>query len=220
MTQFILASQSPRRRELLHLCGYPFQIQTVPVNEDSITHPDPALNSIRTAQLKARALAEHLPDSPLENRLIIAADTIVAANGEMLGKPGNDIRAWEMLTSLRNKMHEVHTGVSIIDLTSRDEHHGVHTAEVTMRDYSDAEIAGYIATGDPIDKAGGYAIQHQQFQPVAHLNGCFLGVMGLSICHLLQMLSDLRVPVRANLIELKKSHDFFPCPVYDKLAQK
>lgn len=220
MTHFILASQSPRRRDLMPLAGYPFQIQTVPVNEASIVEPDPALNSIYTAQLKAQALAEHYSQSNQDKPYIIAADTIVAIDGEMLGKPGNKERAWEMLNLLRNKTHQVHTGICIIDQTKGGEHHGVHSAEVTMRDYSDAEINAYIATKDPLDKAGAYAIQNEQFQPVAHLNGCFLAVMGLSICHLLQLLSQLNIPMHADFATLKKSHELFPCPVYDKLAQK
>ncbi len=194
MTHFILASLSPRRRELLQLCGYPFDVDIIPVDESSVTHPDPAQNCVQTAQLKARAVADSLENTDKSESFIIAADTIVAINGRMLGKPGDTAQAFHMLRLLRDRIHQVHTGVSVIDLRSGREIHGNHTAEVKMRAYSDQEIADYIATGDPLDKAGAYAIQHPQFQPVVQLEGCFLGVMGLSICHLLQLLSQLNVP--------------------------
>ncbi len=89
-----------------------------------------------------------------------------------------------------------------------------------MRSYSDQEIIDYIATGDPLDKAGAYAIQHPQFQPVAQLEGCFLGVMGLSICHLLQLLSQMNVPMIANMTLLNAAHQYYHCPLFDKIAQK
>jgi MAF protein len=220
MTHFILASLSPRRRELLQLCGYPYDIKTVPVDESSVNHPDPVRNCVRTAQLKAQALANSLETTQTPRSLIIAADTIVAVDGQMLGKPGDSDEAHQMLRLLRDRTHEVHTGVSVIELESGREVHGNHTAEVAMRFYSDKEIVDYIATGDPLDKAGAYAIQHPLFKPVAHLKGCFLGVMGLSICHLLQLLSRFDIPLIANMAALKKAHQQYQCPVYDKTTQK
>ena len=220
MTQFILASQSPRRQELLQICGYPFTVQVVPVNEASITLPDPILNCIQTAQLKANALVKNIKAGSLPGTIVIAADTIVAVDGQMLGKPENEKEAQKILSLLRSRRHEVHTGMSIIDLVSGHELHDSHTAEVLMRDYSDQEIATYIATGDPMDKAGAYAIQHHQFRPVSQLHGCFLGVMGLSICNLLQMLSKFKIPIIADMSTLQQAHQQFPCPIYDKIARK
>ena len=220
MIRFILASLSPRRQELLQLCGYPFDVQAVTVNEASITHPDPILNCVQTAQLKANALVQSIKADPPPEAIVIAADTIVAVDGQMLGKPGNEKEAQKMLSLLRNRTHEVHTGVSVIDLVSGQELHGYHTAEVTMRAYSDQEISKYIATGDPLDKAGAYAIQHEQFKPVSQLHGCFLGVMGLSICQLLQMLTQFEIPMIANMVALQQAHQQYPCPIYDKIARK
>jgi septum formation protein len=220
MIHFILASRSPRRRELLQLCGYPFEIKTHPVNEDSVTHPDPVQNCIQTAQLKSQTLAHNFNPHPSTRTLIIAADTIVAVDGQMLGKPGDRNEAYKMLDILRNRAHEVHTGISVIDLHSSHELHGSHTAEVRMRAYSDQEMDMYIATGDPLDKAGAYAIQHPQFKPVSQLQGCFLGVMGLSICHLLQILSQFDVPVVVDMATLQQAHQEYDCPVYDKITRK
>ena len=220
MTHFILASLSPRRRELLQLCGYPFDIITVPVDENSVTDPDPIQNCVQTAQLKAKSLSDDLMVFPKPQSIIIAADTIVSVDGQMLGKPGGTAEALHMLMLLRGRSHQVHTGVSVIDLESKREVHGHHTAKVTMRSYSDQEIIDYIDTGDPLDKAGAYAIQHPQFQPVAQLEGCFLGVMGLSICHLLQLLSQMNVPMIANMTLLNAAHQCYHCPLFDKIAQK
>lgn len=220
MIQFILASLSPRRRELLELCGYPFTIKSVPVNENSIIHPDPAENCVQTAQLKSKALAAGIELDPSAERYIIAADTIVALEGQMLGKPKDGVEAYRMLSSLRDQTHQVFTGVSIIEVNTGLEIHGHHAAAVTMRDYGDSEIARYIATGDPLDKAGAYAIQNHEFNPVSQLEGCFLGVMGLSICHLLQLISNFDIPFRADLPALCGAHHNFPCSLYDNLARK
>jgi hypothetical protein len=78
----------------------------------------------------------------------------------------------------------------------------------------------YIASGDPLDKAGAYAIQHPTFQPVEALHGCYLGVMGLSVCHLLALLENWELPFRADLGQLERAHQGYPCPLYDKIAQK
>jgi len=220
LTHFILASLSPRRQELIQLCGYPYEIKIVPVDENSIAYPDPVQNCIQTAQLKSNALANSLNAASGSGSLVIAADTIVAVDGQMLGKPRNRADAFDMLILLRGRSHEVHTGVSIIDLGSGQEVNGVHTAEVRMRSYSDNEIVDYVATGDPLDKAGAYAIQHPQFKPVEQLSGCFLGVMGLSICHLLQLLSLLDVPMAADLNSLSTAHQQYQCPLLAKIALK
>ncbi len=86
-----------------------------------------------------------------------------------------------------------------------------------MRNYSDDEITAYIATGDPMDKAGAYAIQHPIFRPVKELTGCFTGVMGLSLCHLLQRLHQFGVPMRAELAALREAHQQFPCPLLEQI---
>ena len=105
-TRFILASLSPRRRELIQLVGYPYDIETVPVDETSINDPDPAQNCVRTAQLKSSTLVDNLDKLQSPNTFVIAADTIVAIDDEMLGKPKNEADAFDMLTILRSRIHQ------------------------------------------------------------------------------------------------------------------
>jgi MAF protein len=220
MARLILASQSPRRRELLKLCGYPFDTMVVDVDEHSVSHPNPAQDCIQTAQLKARAILDQFTIPRVERTIIIAADTTVALDGQMLGKPADEADAHRMLVALRDRAHEVHTGVVLLDLDSGQELLGSHTAVVTMRPYSDQEIIDYVTTGDPLDKAGAYAIQNHKFKPVSKLDGCYLGVMGLSICHLLQLLDQLKLPLRTSMALLNVAHQHYSCPVYDEFAQK
>ena len=218
MVRFVLASQSPRRRELLHLAGYPFAVTAVHVDETSVDHPDPVENTLLTARLKAHTLAG---DRRLANEgsdLIIAADTTVALDNQLLGKPADAADARRMLRSLRHKRHWVHTAVVLLDPYKGHEISGVHSAEVMMRPYSDQEIEQYIATGDPLDKAGAYGIQHPQFRPVSQLRGCYLGVMGLSICHLLQLLDDLGLPRLVDEVALADAHQRYPCPLLTELG--
>jgi MAF protein len=220
MAHFILASQSARRRELIKLCGYPFNSMVAEVDEASVSHPNPAQDCIKTAQLKAGAIFDQIADPREKRTIVVAADTTVALDGETLGKPRDEEDAYQMLAALRDRTHEVHTGVVVIDLDSGKELVGSHTAVVTMRRYTDGEINDYVATGDPLDKAGAYAIQNCKFKPVVKLHGCFLGVMGLSICHLLQLLEQLDLPNLSNLADLNAAHRRYLCPEYDKIAQK
>jgi len=222
MVELILASQSPRRQALIQLVGYPYQSIAADVDEGSITHPDPAVNVVQTAQLKARTIARQVRgDAAAGNRtLLVAADTTVALDGTMLGKPVDPAEAQQMLQALRDRTHEVHTGLVVVDLADKRKVGGTHTAVVTMRDYSDREIEAYVASGDPLDKAGAYAIQHPTFRPVARLDGCYLGVMGLSLCHLLGCLIELDVPLAVDLTALEQAHQGFACLVYQDVVAK
>jgi MAF protein len=215
MVEFILASQSPRRRVLVRLLGYRFSVMVADADEASITHPDPAVNVVKTAVLKAKTIAAQLQ---ADDRIVIAADTTVALDGKMLGKPQDAEEATWMLHSLRNRVHYVHTGFVLVDLRTGTWLERVSTAVVTMRNYTDEEIAAYVASGNPFDKAGGYAIQHPVFKPAAHLQGCYTAVMGLPVCELVLALDDLHLPRRVNLAALDNAHQIaefnFPCPVY------
>lgn len=219
MTHLILASQSPRRRSLLALAGYPFSVQAANVDESSVQTADPAQNSLDTARLKALAIAAEM-ESSLDQALILAADTTVALGQEMYGKPVNAEDARRMLLALRGRIHEVHTGMTLLDPATGKELTAVHTAVVTMRDYSEAEIERYIAGGDPFDKAGSYAIQHDVFRPVAALQGCFPSVMGLCICQVHLLLGEFGWASRTDMAALQAAHNAFPCSLYDKIAQK
>jgi septum formation protein len=204
----ILASASPRRRELLGLLGYPFEVIVSGADEDDHLDAGPAAYVLHTARYKAETVARDLPPTQGARRLIIAADTTVALDDAILGKPASADEARAMLVALRGRAHHVHTAVCVVDSDGREES-SVHTAAVTMRDYSDAEIESYIATGDPFDKAGGYAIQHPAFRPVAGLSGCYLGVVGLPLCDLVPLLRRLDVPDRFDPAALVDAHAGF-----------
>jgi len=216
MSELILASASPRRQELLRLLGLPFRVMVADVDEDSITDPDPAANVVATAYLKAVAIAARC-ESPA---IIIASDTTVALEGQMLNKPANAAAAWQMLQALRGRIHYVHTGLVLLNTATGQTITDVATVPVPMRDYSDAEIAAYIATGDPLDKAGAYAIQHPEFQPVIHLDGCFAGVMGFPLCHLTRALRRMGVPVAVDVAAACQRHIQYDCPVYESILSQ
>lgn len=219
MVQLLLGSQSPRRRALLGLTGYRFTATAADVDEESITEADPAQNALQTALLKAKWLLARTESAP-EQRLLITADTTVALDEKLLGKPSNGREATDMLRVLHGRTHQVHTGVTVVDLQTGVLITGVHSAAVAMRAYSDEEIRRYVASGDPLDKAGAYAIQHPEFAPVGELSGCYLGVVGLSICHLLQLLTTLGLQPQVDLAALGAAHSGYPCPLLANAARK
>lgn len=215
MTTLILASQSPRRRQLVGLLGCPVTAVSADVDETQVTTLDPAQNAIDTARLKANTILARwqAQGRQMNSAVLVAADTNVALDQLLLGKPDDAETAVHTLRQLRHKHHMVHTGMVLVDLTSGRTLQDVTSVPVLMRDYSDAEIATYVATGDPLDKAGAYAIQHPVFQPVDRLDGCYLAVMGLSICHLAQLLGQLDVDLQIDLDQLHQAHDGYPCPI-------
>jgi len=183
----VLASGSPRRRELLTLLGVPFQTVTPQVDESRLPGEPPPVYVTRLSQLKAREAARLL-DQPA---LVLAADTIVALGDDLLGKPRDADHARAMLARLRGRGHAVYSAITLLDMAPNHEVTDLAAIEVPMRDYGDDEVEAYITTGDPFDKAGGYAIQHRGFNPVAAMSGCYAGVMGLPLCHLLRSLRAL-----------------------------
>ncbi|MFN8454404.1 MAG: nucleoside triphosphate pyrophosphatase [Anaerolineae bacterium] len=208
--RLILASTSPRRQELLRAIGLSFSI--VPptgVDETPLPGEAPADLVQRLSRLKAQAVATNLAQlaPPIKSStevkpqpiIIIAADTEVAFEGHILGKPGNPAAAAAMLQQLRGRCHQVYSGLTIASLpsTSVDPlHDGIfitrlHQSQVWMRAYSQADIAAYVASGDPLDKAGAYAIQHEGFTPVERLEGCFASVMGLPLGELAAACQEL-----------------------------
>jgi len=200
VSQIILASASPRRRELLGALGVEFEVRPSDVNEDPLPGETPLETQQRITRDKARVqiadVRSQMAETPSASGLtsdictlpislsptIIACDTTVLLDGEMLNKPADEAEAWAMLRKLRNRTHEVQS--CIVIRQGEVETLDVVTSQVVMRDYSDDEIAAYIATGDPFDKAGSYAVQHEQFHPVAEIRGCPLNVIGLALCRL------------------------------------
>ena len=216
MPNFVLGSQSPRRKTLFGLLGVPFEVRVADVNEESVTHPEPAVNVVETAVLKTTALTHTIPSA--DHTILITADTTVALGKTMLGKPKNAHEARAMLLALRDRTHEVHTGLVLLDNQSGEMLRFVNSSMVTMRYYSDAEIEAYIATGDPLDKAGAYAIQHPAFRPVSRLDGCFTGVMGLSVCQLIQAFRQWQLPHQVDLTAVSHAHANYPCPLLSTLT--
>lgn len=185
--EIILASGSPRRKELLEMLGVKdFKIIPAKGEEKDIpgATPDELVKALSLA--KATEVSKEHKDS-----LIIAADTIVWHNNKVLGKPSSKENAFEMLSSLSGKTHEVYTGVSLI-LEDRILSQSVMSS-VTFKNLSEDEINAYIETGEPMDKAGAYGAQGKAALFVEKINGDFFNVMGLPLCTLGQMLEKLGV---------------------------
>ncbi len=187
--RIVLASASPRRRDLLARLGILFT--TTPSALDEAVRPgeDAAAYVCRLARDKARAIAA---GDPAE--VVIGADTSVILDGVILGKPADAAEARGMLGALRDRVHQVMTGVAV-EGPGGASRTAVYTTNVRMRAYAAEEVERYIATGDPFDKAGSYAIQHAGFAPVATLDGCYLNVVGLPLYETLALLGGEGYPV-------------------------
>jgi septum formation protein len=187
----LLASNSPRRRQLLSLSGLEFQVWPANIDESRLENEAPDSFVLRLAQAKAGAVAavkDSLPPPYGSASLVLAADTIVVDGATVLGKPADAEEARGMLRQLRGRQHQVYTALALIAPDQGLLLTDLCVTQVPMRAYSNQEIEAYIASGDPMDKAGGYAIQNVGFHPVDTLSGCFASVMGLPLCHLLRSL--------------------------------
>ena len=182
--KIVLASKSPRRKELLSLLDLDFEIITADIDE-TMNPSLPVTDEVaRISYEKAVAVASGLtPDT-----VIISADTIVELDGELMGKPTDEYDARQMLGSLSGKTHNVHTAVTVL---RGDKHKTrVVTTAVTFRDITDEEITAYIYTLEPMDKAGAYGIQDRGSKFVSGINGDYFNVVGLPVCTLYTMLKD------------------------------
>lgn len=212
--RLILASGSPRRRQLMSLLGLPFVVKTAGVDETPLVGEPPTELVLRVSQAKAFAMNNARPDE-----LVIAADTTVAVDGQVLGKPTDPDDAVRMLRLLRGRAHIVYSAVSVWYPAGRRMVCGLAGSTVWMRDYSDAEIAAYVDSGDPLDKAGAYAIQHPEFDPVARVEGCWLAVVGLPLCHLGRALTGLGVAVPASVPRACQAFSQRDCPVFPSILR-
>lgn len=210
-----LASNSPRRRELMTLGNWVVSSWVPQVDETRSAGEAPADYVVRLAATKARAA---LADSSAET-LIVAADTAVVDGEAVLGKPIDAADAQRMLKQLRGRAHRVYTGLAVLSPASRQMETDVCVTDVPMRDYQDREIRDYVASGDPLDKAGAYGIQHRDFRPVVDLRGCFASVMGLPLCHLLRLLARLPVAPQPELPSRCQRHLNYDCPVSDAILR-
>jgi MAF protein len=164
---------------------------------------------LRLAEAKARAAVKDAGPQDL----IVAADTTVADGDGMLGKPQDAADAIHMLTQLRGHTHQVYTGLAVLNMNDGQLLVDLCVTDVPMRNYSQAEIEAYVRSGDPLDKAGAYAIQHPQFQPVESLNGCYASVMGLPLCHLVRVLRKMGLRPDENVPMKCQTHLHYDCPV-------
>jgi septum formation protein len=226
---FVLASGSPRRREFMELLDLPFVVVTAeaagtPIDETPLPDEKPTDLVQRLSQIKAKAIANALPQldkaafglpAVLPPQIIVlAADTIVVLADKILGKPAHPADAVAMLKQLRLQPHFVYSGLTVAAADSQGQiNHQItrlHQSEVRMRPYTDVEIDAYVASGDPLDKAGAYGIQNQTFAPVSHLDGCFASVMGFPLGELADALQEMKITL-PPIGPLCTGHTGHPC---------
>jgi septum formation protein len=182
-----LASASPRRSQLLRQIGVAHEVRPVVIDESPQADEAPAQYVLRLAEEKARSLWDSLPGA--QRLPVLAADTTVALEGEILGKPANVAEARSMLSRLAGRTHEVHTAVAVLhegEVAAR-----VNTSTVSFRDLSAQEIDWYWGTGEPADKAGAYAVQGKAAIFIRHIAGSYSGVMGLPLYETWELLGPV-----------------------------
>ncbi|HEY8743775.1 MAG TPA: Maf family protein [Chloroflexota bacterium] len=189
--QIVLASQSPQRLALMNRLGLDVVVQPSDVDEATIAVPaDPRQQVRLLAQAKAEAVMRRYPQ-----HIVLGADTLVDLDGSVLGKPGNPDVATAMLRRLSGRRHLVHTGLALVLPEARQSggitrmQAAIVSSAVTLHLLNDANIAAYVQTGEPLNKAGAYGIQGLGSQLVATLSGCFTNVVGLPLCAVAELLT-------------------------------
>jgi len=220
----ILASNSPRRKQLLALTGWDHQVLAASVDETVRPDELPDAYVRRLAQEKARAALGLISPDDRPKVVVVAADTAVVDQGEILGKPSSSAEAGFILRQLCGRVHQVYTGLAVLRPGEGAALHEVVITDVVvtdvgMRRYSEVEIQAYIASGDPLDKAGAYAIQHVEFHPVQDLHGCYANVMGLPVCRLVKMLAEFGLHPWGSIAEACQESLDHPCQVFLQVMQ-
>ena len=215
--RLVLASQSPRRRELLQLLGLPFEVSISDVVETARLGETPAELVVRLSLAKATGV--NLNGNT--RVLTVGCDTVVTleygdGDTRILGKPGNAEEAGAMLRALRGRFHVVYSAVSTWEPAVGATTDVAKTC-LRMRNYTDAELAEYVTSGDPLDKAGAYAIQHEGFHPVTEIEGCYASVMGLPLCHLARALRRRGCLPVANVPTACQAYTGHQCNVYQEI---
>lgn len=185
----VLASQSPRRRELLALIGIAHEVMPADIDESILDGETPVPHCERLARTKAATLAAQHPDA-----VVIGADTIVVVDGAILGKPRDATEAFDMLRRLSGRTHTVFTAVAVS--LEGETHSDVVEVAVTFRALSDETITAYVATGEPMDKAGAYGIQGYGATIVERVDGDYFAVMGLPVGRMVELMQELRLTYR------------------------
>lgn len=186
--KLILASSSPRRRGLLSSLGFKFDVVPAEVNEVPSPHEKPQDFARRVAEKKALVVGERNPQN-----WIIGADTVVAVEGEILGKPQGKEEAKRMLERLADRKHLVITGYVLLKFAEGKRREGIEETWVKIKSLEEREIDWYINTGEPFDKAGGYAIQGKGAFMVEWIQGSYTNVVGLPLCQIIEHLKDLEI---------------------------
>ena len=181
--KLVLASASPRRKELLGLFHIPFEIRVADIDETMDLTKPPFDEVARVSSLKAMATPRAAGD------VVVAADTIVVCEGRVLGKPHDEEEAFSMLRLLSGRDHQVMTGVTVI--AGEEVRTFTEVTDLHFRDLSDKELRAYIATGEPMDKAGSYGIQGGAALFCTRMEGDYYNVMGLPVCRLGQLLREM-----------------------------
>jgi septum formation protein len=212
-SQIWLASASPRRRQILEWTGIHFRILSTDIDESEFESENPNDYVNRLAVEKAKKVMEKItPDA-----FVIAADTTVVLKGKILSKPVDRADAVRMLTLLRNKQHEVITALAVLNTRDKSLISDCCISPIQMRDYTDQEIQLYVNTDDPLDKAGAYAIQHPQFDPVINFKGCYASVMGLPLCHLERNLRKLEGYQWREMQNICQKFLDYTCPIHHRV---
>lgn len=191
MLKLVLASGSPRRRELLSKVGIPFETAVSGLDENDAGYLDAAEFALAMARMKALDVAGKLSEDKAAETIVLGADTVVTVQGKILGKPANAQSAAEMLRALSDDWHDVVTGIALVK--AGEVHSHAEYTHVKFRPLSDALIAQYIQTGEPMDKAGAYGIQGFGSLLVERIEGCYFNVMGLPLYRLSRMLETLGI---------------------------
>ncbi len=184
--KIVLASSSPRRKDLLGLIRIPHVIVHPQVVEENYGYEDPVAHVLRLSRLKALSVKPKFTEG-----FILGADTTVVLDGNILGKPEDPLQAKAMLRKLSGRRHEVYTGLTLIDAKTGKEVQGYERTSVKIRRLSLEEIDAYVATGEPLDKAGSYGIQGYGAGIVEKIEGCYFNVVGLPIVRLVMLVREL-----------------------------
>ena len=187
MKRIILASASPRRREIMTLAGLPFDVIVSDCDEE-VSYDGPEDMVRKLSARKAEYVAEKLQKEETEPHLVIGADTVVYFRDQILGKPKDKEDGFRMLTELSGNSHVVYTGVTVIDTATDRTETFCEATKVEFYPVTEEEIRAYIATGDPLDKAGSYGVQGLGAFLVRRIEGDYFTVVGLPIAHLMQIL--------------------------------
>jgi MAF protein len=213
--RLVLASNSPRRKQLLALGGWEFQVVAVDVDENPRAGESPQGYVSRLAEDKARAAVKYSQG----DEIIVAADTTVVDGQKILGKPEDAGHATRMLQQLRGRTHQVFTALAVLPRSDNGLLSDFCSTDVSMRAYSDEEILAYVNSGDPMDKAGAYAIQHRDFNPATPLQGCYANVVGLPLCNLLRTLKKAGISAQNDIPRACQTALAYECPVFDKILE-